>query len=1127
MRTTTPQMSAKLQQKLGTEPLLLLEVEWVAGSRILYSDQEISGATASIISLGGFDTSMMLSGSSDSQSVQVVLNDTDGAIKSIYNTHDIHKRPASIYLLFKGMNVADKMLLFKGELVTPIQWDASQRTLQFTILSKLNSVEVGFSMEEGDFANIPDEALGKAWPLVFGQVCHMPAVQVRAPRRGYLLRGEGIMDFTLDERICQALQIQCPAQQTGPIDTYQQAANDIWSKTVLGTIGPDSDCAIRRQNEICKLLDLKDQQSAYEHDTLNIYNGVNFPQAPTVARISIDQAIFTGTFSGNIFTVQSRKHPEFDTFNHRSCRTVPDMGYGTAAYNARLLADALRAIDISYPTAGWYGGQGSVGQYTPVYEVTAADIEAMKLAAEKRYGPQTADALKDINYRIAINAIDQKYPSPGWYGGEGRPGSYSAIYQVSQADIDALKAKVTSYWYPDVTGTYFINNASTDPAKALADCQRYLMPGRGPQGGPRDSWFWYDEMEEASFFWAPAGTEVFLESEAEIIFIASLISGTVDKVSAYKTAANGKRYLTEVPTDYYTVSIKDYDGYDVVEVATPDALSKIDEDWDDQIYVSFTSSVGPNPADIIKWLVEKYTDLTVDSTSYTSVKSLLTKYPSNFYILDRPDVYNLINDIAYQSRCSVYIRNNVLYMVYLSKEPTSVRTLTTADILNESLVESLSETEDVYTTHKIAWRGAGAPVSDDGDVERKVILKYNVKKYGTVLLEEDYYCLNIFELVLKTATFWLIRKSNSWKKLNFKLPIRHIDLDVNDCVTINVPDFGAAVKVVIENIQYNPNDNNLDVVCWTPIRSGETSQYYWAWPATQPAAGVWPLPGDTAGGAGYNFSVTPPVGHILTGGEKRYDQLELTTGDLHPSDIDDVTPSVTCAVSDYVDFNEKDPIIEAKEIAQAAARSSYSVSVSTGGGGASSGPNSSTGALKPIAEAGCGKGPGCNYKLYVTWHQSHAQGSNLNRGASWPDACGGPCPCAGGCPSCYGPIWSVCHTFGSPGGAKQFGAYMRRQFGTTEDGQSGYDGIWGCMESRVVGYWVRDGDLAAGCPKSADSEETSGGGETKQPVGLTGKEATKTGNGPTDLDESNVTTWSSPGAPPTTAEDYYREVHIQ
>ena len=77
-------------------------------------------------------------------------------------------------------------------------------------------------MEEGDFPLIPPDALGKAWPLVFGSVCDVAAVQVRAPRCGTLAEGEGIHDYTLESRICQARYIQCANVPLGESDVNHE-----------------------------------------------------------------------------------------------------------------------------------------------------------------------------------------------------------------------------------------------------------------------------------------------------------------------------------------------------------------------------------------------------------------------------------------------------------------------------------------------------------------------------------------------------------------------------------------------------------------------------------------------------------------------------------------------------------------------------------------------------------------------------------------------------------------------------------------------------------------------------------------------------------------------------------------
>jgi hypothetical protein len=1010
--------------------------------------------------------------------MSVTLDDIDGHLRDLYNSYDVHKRPARLYLLGKGLPTTDRILIFRGELVTPIEWDEAQKSMTFSIMSKLEEKQIGFSMEEGNFPNIPEEALGKAWPLVFGQVCHLPAVQVRAPRRGYLLEGTGIRDFTLDDRICQARQIQCPAFQTGPQDQYLQEANDLWSKTILGTIGPDSDCAIRRQGEICKMLDLESQMAAYESAVLQIWNGVSFPQGEAITLV-IDDAKFHGSFSGNNFTVTGREHPEEATFNHVACVQVPDMGYGRASQAAVDLAARLRAIDSMTP-----GMKVSQGKY--ITEIFQADIDLMKVRAKQQYAPDNEEVQNQLAYEAAVLQIDKAYPTPGWYAaGKNRTVS------VSAEQIELMKAKAESYWLPDASGKYFKNSGSWDAAASLADCDWTLFSNQGEVNGPRDSWWYYDRMESSDFFWAPAGSEVYLEGEEEIIYICSLLLGTVDSVAAYKTAPNGKQYLTEVPTSYYTVWLQDYQGYYVVELHLTKPLSMQDEDWDDQLYVSMTSSVGPNPTDIIQWLAEKYTDLTVDTTSFAAVNTLLTNYPMNTYFLDRPDVYSVMNDIAKQSRCSIYIRNDVLYIRYLSKEPTAVRTISEDDILFGTFKESLSPTEDLVTTHNLSWQPAGASVVEEDGVDRKVILKYNVDKYGTLDSDEKYFN-NTYQMVEKTGTFWLIREANSWKRVSFKLPIKHIDLDVGDCVYLNVPRFcDITVKVVIESMQVDPDNHTVFLECWTPIRSGETRPYYWAWPSQQSAAAIWPLAGDTHGGGGYDFEVTPPVGHLLLGGSHRDDHLVITTGELHPSDLDDVAPTVVCEVSDNHDWKKIDPAIEAKELAMSAARSSYASTTQAGGGSGSGANNTNNSSDKPEDDGECGTGAGCNYKIIVTWHTSASQGQATVFGGSSPGGpCGGPCRCRGGCPSCFGKIWQVCHTFGSPGLAKQFAAYMSGVYGSSATGDNSW---WECDETRVLSTAVSNGQLGEGCD-DLSSSSTLGGGEKKKPVGETGNEATATGN---------------------------------
>jgi len=65
------------------------------------------------------------------------------------------------------------------------------------------------------------------------------------------------------------------------------------------------------------------------------------------------------------------------------------------------------------------------------------------------------------------------------------------------------------------------------------------------------------------------------------------------------------------------------------------------------------------------------------------------------------------------------------------------------------------------------------------------ILRHNVRKYGTKEREFDFYIYNKLDMVLKSATFWLIRYSNTWKKVRFSTPLTKLNLETFDAVTLD------------------------------------------------------------------------------------------------------------------------------------------------------------------------------------------------------------------------------------------------------------------------------------------------------------------------------------------------------
>lgn len=911
MRTLAPQMLDEIQRQHGAESTLVLEVEWVpGGQKVMYSDKKIEGQNYPypyINSVGSFNTSLQVTGAGESQEIAITLNDIDGTLKEIFESCDIHKRPVWVYQAFTGLHIDYKFLLFSGEINSPITWDEGDRTLTFSVLTREVDAEVAFTMEEGDFPQIPEEALGKVWPLVFGDVCNMQAVQIRAPRRGYLQSGEGISDFTIPNRLCQAKYIQCATESTGKATTIV-ATGSGYEEVDVDTYGPSLECVERRFETICALKDLYEQQKAYEHPTLTIRGGNDFPQGRPI-RLNINGAIFKGTFSGETFTVTTRIHPDTNDVELIPCGPVTERAVGLIG---------------AYQIGQWVASENGTHYYVP---------------------PENFD----------------------------------------NEDCDALQTATRAY-----------------------------------VGGPVASQKAFDDMPTSSFFWIPAGSEVYLEDEAEILFIASLIPGVINHVAAYRTQPSGRKLLMEVPADYYTVYETDYDAYTVMEIGMDRKLSQIDSKWDDDIYVSITSDIGGNPVDIIEWLIDTYTDLTYDAAAFADVKTKLANYPANFWVKEKKSVLTIISDIAYQSRCAIFVRNGVMYIKYLSETPTPVRMLTASDIVSGTFKVNLTETEDLVTKYDVEWQNGEAGIDSEDSPARKFAVRFNIPKYGLQEQSVQYYTQNIYSTILKSATFWLIRNSNSWQTLSFSCPLSMLDLDIFDCITINIPQFNAnPVTCVITKITYNNQNNTIGIEAWTPIRSGENTEYHWAWPATTNSWDVWPSSSEEAyASSGYNMTVTPPVDHILAGGDTRDStSVIVTAGDRFPSDADDTLPTVNCEISDTNEIEEPEPEFEAWELAKSVNREQMSTNLASGD------PAAGTDSSNQEVRTACGKEQigqiSCIYEVTVTYITPQAVTSGHILGG----CDGGPCTSnlQGGYP-CYGPMSQFCHTFGA-----YFAASMFRQ----------------------------------------------------------------------------------------------------
>jgi hypothetical protein len=190
---------------------------------------------------------------------------------------------------------------------------------------------------------------------------------------------------------------------------------------------------------------------------------------------------------------------------------------------------------------------------------------------------------------------------------------------------------------------------------------------------------------------------------------------------------------------------------------------------------------------------------------------------------------------------------------------------------------------------------------DQGNVKDNnysFVLRHNINSYLIHEAAYDFYIYNQPDIVYKMATFWLIRKSNTWKRIKFTTPLHKLNLETFDTVRLNFSHPYVAsepVLAIVEQAKYDSENNCIHFQCLTPVKAGTSVAYPWFWPADLPATETWPPPGEDAGiggpGSGANGSL--PVGDtstinqvVFVGGTNVVFGGNTDIGDRSPQDTD-------------------------------------------------------------------------------------------------------------------------------------------------------------------------------------------------------------------------------------------------
>lgn len=730
VRILTTSTQTKLAQKLGTEPIIVVKIEWggTIGTKY-YSDKEfVLGALTiekRLVSFGAINTQEKDTGIGTISSVNVVLDDLDSGIKDIIETVVPQSKKITAYHHFEGLAEADLVPIIRGRLSSPINWNEANRTFSFDIVSEIEGEMIGFAPDENDIPDICDSAKNKAWPIVFGAVRHLPAVRVICPPTGWL----------------------------------------------------------------------KTRATDFEN-SFYVDNGKNFPQNTPIEIVLGHGCIYEGSFNGELFTPTLANKPAYTNISVAD-RVVllEDPDYT----NARVLTLNCPASAIPNLAGKW------------CYILNfPAGIETVS------------------RYNYCIKQEGKKcYFIRSWLDGSG--------------DEIAL-----SDFFPGTATPVTIAEACVDPRVEWGLYQEYrwgatlVSQFSGVVTLPQIIWRWS---------YVPK-TIVRLRGVSNV-YIADLTPGsTILEVRGKKTVKGfDEPQLVAIPEDWYTIDdAYVIGGKTVTAIIIPLSLEeRTNQGWSGDVFVTVQSTLSPNTSDVIKYLIENYTELEVDTTSFDEVKTLIENYPSYFALTQAGDALKILQEIAWQARLGVRIEAGIVTLKYLSEEPVS------ADFtINESKIElgsidlGFTDIDKVYTHITATWRP-----DLSGDSEKTSVYKNNIDLYGLKTLEKDFYIYHDESLVLKSLNFWGRRLSNIWRRAKLRSFLTTLSLELYDNLAFSLTDTTlippTGVRGVIDSVVHDPNSNGIDLECILESKAGTkvVSDEFWEddsgdTPPDSPVEGITP-----------------------------------------------------------------------------------------------------------------------------------------------------------------------------------------------------------------------------------------------------------------------------------------------
>lgn len=386
-----------------------------------------------------------------------------------------------------------------------------------------------------------------------------------------------------------------------------------------------------------------------------------------------------------------------------------------------------------------------------------------------------------------------------------------------------------------IVGNSMIIHALTekiDPNKPLQENTYPFFLLQASQRGVLD----YEQQNLGQKFqWIDGGTDIKIYGFPRY-FIASI--GFVNVLNVWGANKYGKAVI---PRSWYVIDYTFFGSLPVTRIVFPTPLETYPGEWQfGDAEIDVVGQLGTNAVDIMIWAIQTFSGLTYDNDTFVDVRSKVANMPMNFVLDRRMNVVQFLKEIAFQARCAIWLNDRRFYLRFLPEQPTPVETITDSDIEVGSLILTSDPTEQLVTKFTAIWRER-----HNQSEPNKVIYRYNIAKYGTNEEEYDFFAYTNGEYVAKAAEFWMIRKSNSWKRIQCRVFLNKLRIEAFDAVNVTLTENIAANDTVVGTVTRSTFDADNDTVnldIWLPVRLGEMVQYAFAYPGS--TTEIYPRAGD-------------------------------------------------------------------------------------------------------------------------------------------------------------------------------------------------------------------------------------------------------------------------------------------